>query len=177
MKFQNSSCSREGGGLGGVKGVRKINLFFAKCICRGVGRLAGAWWRRHFLPKPLSAIFAGGYPPLKKTGILEFWAKKCLFSLMNQALTRFQSTGIFWNKFQSVLEFFGIFCAWNQIPAIPERFQRTGTGLESLESGFSVHKIPAVPERFQFVGTELESLESGVGGVAGTRSTRPWIAK
>ena len=119
----------------------------------------------------------GGTPLSKKTGILEFWAKKCLFSLMNQALTRFQSTGIFWNKFQSVLEFFGIFCAWNQIPAIPERFQRTGTGLESLESGFSVHKIPAVPERFQFVGTELESLESGVGGVAGTRSTRPWIAK
>ena len=93
-------------------------------------------------------------PPLsEKTGILEFWAKKCHFSFVNQALTRFQSTGIFWNLFQNFWNPGARSALFLRNSKIPERFQQTGTELECWNRG----ENSRIPERFQQTGTELES--------------------
>lgn len=85
-------------------------------------------------------------PPLGKTGILEFSPEKWSFSLMNQALTRFQFGRKNWNKFQFGLESAGtarakryfIFCVAHLVVA---RFQDSN----------------AIPASWNWAGT-LESL-------------------
>ena len=108
MKFQNSSCSREGGGLGGVKGVRKINFFFAKCICRGVGRLAGAWWASSLPAKTSFCDFCRGVPPSQKNWNFGILGQKVPFFPYESSTYKIP---IDWNFLEQIPVRSGIF--WN----------------------------------------------------------------